>query len=206
MLTFEKEARKRGFSHIAGVDEAGRGPLAGPVVASAVILPEKIEIPGLTDSKALTEKERNRLFPVIKEVSVSYAVHAVDAPTIDTINILQATRLAMLESVKKLGVTCDMILIDGNCAIDWQGEQKTIVKGDLLSLSIAAASVLAKVTRDKMMVEHSQKYPEYGFEKHKGYGSKAHKESIRKHGPSPIHRRTFKGVKEHCVLNLPFPK
>ena len=196
MLEHETEARRQGFDTIAGVDEAGRGPLAGPVVAAAVILPRGLEIPRLTDSKKLPSRLRAELYGVIIEKAVSVSIHAADAEVIDSINILQATRLAMREAVSGLESAPDCVLIDGAQGIDWPGRQKTIVKGDSLSLSIAAASVVAKVTRDRLMEEYGRVYPEYGFERHKGYGSADHLKAIREHGPCPIHRRTFKGVRE----------
>ncbi len=198
MLTFETEAKKQGFKVVAGIDEAGRGPLAGPVVAAAVVAPiNGFSDSGITDSKKLTEKRREKYYDIILDESVSCAHHVVEAPVVDSINILQATRLAMLEALRKLDVKADFALIDGNQRIDWDGEQRTIVKGDSLSLSIAAASIIAKVTRDRLMKGYAAIYPEYGFEKHKGYGNKAHKNAIALHGPCPIHRKTFRGVVEH---------
>jgi len=197
MLTLEKQARRRGHLVIAGVDEAGRGPLAGPVVAGAVALREDAKIEGLTDSKQLTEKKRNELYGVIRESAVSFCVAHVSHEVIDQINILQATLRAMLKAVEGLDPEPDFVLIDGmQTIINWPGPQKAVVKGDSLSLSIAAGSVLAKVTRDAMMAEYSRQYPEYGFERHKGYGSAYHREAIAKHGPCPIHRKTFRGVRE----------
>ncbi|HEB71592.1 MAG TPA: ribonuclease HII [Nitrospirae bacterium] len=197
MLTLEKQARRLGHLVIAGVDEAGRGPLAGPVVAGAVALREDAKIEGLTDSKQLTEKKRNELYDVIRESAVSFCVAHVSHEVIDSINILQATLRAMLKAVEGLDPEPDFVLIDGmQTIINWPGPQKAVVKGDSLSLSIAAGSVLAKVTRDAMMAEYSRQYPEYGFERHKGYGSAYHREAIAKHGPCPIHRKTFRGVRE----------
>jgi len=197
MLTLETDARKLGYLAVAGVDEAGRGPLAGPVVASAVILREGAVIEGLTDSKQLSIKKRNELYDIIKESSLSFCVAHISHEVIDTINILQATLRAMRKAVEGLGQKPDFVLIDGLQTITgWPGPQKAVVKGDTLSLSIAAASVLAKVTRDKIMVEYSRQFPGYGFERHKGYGSAYHREAIAKHGPCPIHRKTFRGVRE----------
>ena len=176
---------------ICGVDEAGRGPLAGPVCAAAVILPEHLEIPGLTDSKKLTEKKRRELFPVIQEQAIAYGIGFATEQEIDEINILQATFLAMQRALDQLTVRPDLALIDGNREKDLGLPVKTVVKGDSLSANIAAASVLAKVTRDNLMVELSEKYPEYGFEIHKGYGTKAHYAALREFGASPIHRMTF---------------
>ena len=176
---------------ICGVDEAGRGPLAGPVCAAAVILPKGLEIPGLTDSKKLTDKKRRELFPVIKELAVAYGIGLASHEEIDEINILQATYLAMERALAQLSVKPDIALIDGNRAKDFGLPVRTVVKGDSLSMNIAAASILAKVTRDDMMLELAEKYPEYGFEVHKGYGTKAHYEALRAHGASEIHRKTF---------------
>jgi len=197
MLGIERRTRIEGFGVIAGVDEAGRGPLAGPVVAAAVVLPEDMDIPGLTDSKQLTKLTREKMFEIIQERAEGWSVGVVGSSTIDSINILQATRLAMLKAVDGLDVKPDCVLIDGNQPINWKGRQKTVVKGDSLSLSIAAASVIAKVTRDRMMEQNAALYPGYGFDRHKGYGSAYHREAIARLGPCPIHRKTFRGVREH---------
>ena len=180
-----------GLRLICGVDEAGRGPLAGPVCAAAVILPEHLQIPGLTDSKKLTDKKRRELFPVIQEQAVAYGIGLASESKIDEINILQATFLAMRRALEQLTVRPEIALIDGNRETDFGLPVKTVVKGDSLSANIAAASILAKVTRDNIMVELAQQYPEYGFEIHKGYGTKAHYEALRTYGPCPIHRKTF---------------
>ena len=180
-----------GLRLICGVDEAGRGPLAGPVCAAAVILPEHLQIPGLNDSKKLTDKKRRELFPVIQEQAVAYGIGLASEQEIDEINILQATFLAMRRALDQLTVRPEIALIDGNRETDFGLPVKTVVKGDSLSANIAAASVLAKVTRDNIMVELAQQYPEYGFEIHKGYGTKAHYEALRTYGPCPIHRKTF---------------
>ena len=180
-----------GIQLICGVDEAGRGPLAGPVCAAAVILPPNLEIPGLNDSKKLTDKRRRELFPIIKEQAVAYGIGLSSHEEIDQINILQATYLAMERAMAALSVRPELALIDGNRAKDFGLPVETVVKGDSRSASIAAASMLAKVTRDDLMLEMSQKYPEYGFEVHKGYGTKAHYEALRAHGASEIHRQTF---------------
>ena len=180
-----------GFTTICGVDEAGRGPLAGPVCAAAVILPPHIEIPGLNDSKKLTDKRRRELYPIIKEQAVAYGIAFASHQEIDEINILQATYLAMERALAQLSVKPDLALIDGNRAKDFGLPVKTVVHGDRLSASIAAASVLAKVTRDDRMLKLAEEYPQYGFEIHKGYGTKAHYEALREHGASPVHRMTF---------------
>lgn len=180
-----------GLHVICGVDEAGRGPLAGPVCAAAVILPEHLQIPGLNDSKKLTDKKRRELFPVIQQQAIAYGIGLASEAEIDEINILQATFLAMRRALSQLSIRPEIALIDGNRETDFGLPVKTVVKGDSLSANIAAASVLAKVTRDNIMVELAQQYPEYGFEIHKGYGTKAHYEALRTYGPSPIHRRSF---------------
>ena len=176
---------------ICGVDEAGRGPLAGPVCAAAVILPQGEIIPGLNDSKKLTDKKRRELFPIIKEKAVAYGIAFATEQEIDEINILQATFLAMQRALDQLTVRPDLALIDGNREKDFGIPVKTIVKGDSLSANIAAASILAKVTRDNLMQEMAETYPQYGFEIHKGYGTKAHYEALSTYGPSPVHRMTF---------------
>ena len=176
---------------ICGVDEVGRGPLAGPVCAAAVILPRDLQIPGLTDSKKLTDKKRRELFPVIQEQAVAYGIGLASEQEIDEINILQATFLAMRRALDQLSVRPDLALIDGNRETDFGLPVKTVVKGDSLSANIAAASILAKVTRDNIMIQLSEQYPEYGFEIHKGYGTKAHYAALAEHGASPVHRRSF---------------
>ena len=176
---------------ICGVDEAGRGPLAGPVCAAAVILPRDLQIPGLTDSKKLTDKKRRELFPVIQGQAVAYGIGLASEQEIDEINILQATFLAMRRALDQLSVRPDLALIDGNRETDFGLPVKTVVKGDSLSANIAAASILAKVTRDNIMIQLSEQYPEYGFEIHKGYGTKAHYAALTEHGASPVHRRSF---------------
>lgn len=191
MWQIENEHFAEGIKLICGVDEAGRGPLAGPVCAAAVILPANIDIPGLNDSKKLTDKKRRELMPIIKDVAVAYSIALMDHKVIDEINILKATLSAMKEAISGLSVSPELALIDGNQMIDFGVPAKTVVHGDSLSASIAAASVLAKVTRDDLMVEYAQRYPEYGFEIHKGYGTKAHYEALKKFGPCPIHRMTF---------------
>ena len=191
MWEIENSLHAEGYRVICGVDEAGRGPLAGPVCAAAVILPEGLEIPGLTDSKKLTDKKRRELFPVIKEQALAYGIAFASHEEIDEMNILQATYLAMERAMAQLAVKPDIAMIDGNRAKDFGLPVRTVVKGDSLSANIAAASVLAKVTRDDLMVELAAQYPEYGFEVHKGYGTKVHYEALRTHGASPVHRMTF---------------
>ena len=191
MWEIEQELFEQGVELICGVDEAGRGPLAGPVCAAAVVLPPNLDIPGLNDSKKLSDKRRRELFPVIKEKAIAYSIAFVDHTQIDEINILQATYLAMEHAINGLQIKPDLALIDGNRAKDFGVPVKTVVHGDSLSANIAAASVLAKVTRDDYMLEMAQTYPGYGFEIHKGYGTKAHYEALTKLGACPIHRTTF---------------
>ena len=191
MWAIEQEYYAKGITLVCGVDEAGRGPLAGPVCAAAVILPQNIEIPGLNDSKKLTDKKRRELFPIIQEKAIAYGIGLADEKEIDEINILQATFLAMERAVSQLPVRPEHILIDGNRNKDFGVPSSTVVHGDSLSASIAAASVLAKVTRDNIMLEMANTYPDYGFEIHKGYGTKAHYEALKKSGPCVIHRMTF---------------
>lgn len=191
MWSIENSCFSNGIQIVCGVDEAGRGPLAGPVCAAAVILPPNVEIPGLNDSKKLTDKKRRELFPVIKDMAIAYGIGYATHEEIDEINILQATYLAMERALAQLSVKPEMALIDGNRAKDFGLPVRTVVKGDSLSASIAAASVLAKVSRDDLMLQLAEEYPHYGFEIHKGYGTKAHYEAIRAHGPSPVHRKTF---------------
>lgn len=179
------------FELICGVDEAGRGPLAGPVCAAAVILPKGLVIPGLNDSKKLSDKRRRELFPIIQQEAVSFGIAFASQEEIDEINILQATFLAMRRAMEQLNPQPEFALIDGNRETDFGVPCKTVIKGDSLSANIAAASVLAKVTRDNWMIEAAEKYPGYGFEIHKGYGTKAHYAALEKLGPCPIHRRTF---------------
>ena len=187
----ENSLKEQGVGVICGVDEAGRGPLAGPVCAAAVILPDGEIIPGLNDSKKLSDKKRRELFPVIKEKAVAYGIAFASEQEIDEINILQATFLAMKRAIEQLEGKADFALIDGNRETDFGVPCMTVVKGDSRSANIAAASVLAKVTRDLYMEELAEKYPEYGFEIHKGYGTKAHYAALTERGPSPIHRMTF---------------
>lgn len=191
MWEIEHSLFAKGYHLICGVDEAGRGPLAGPVCAAAVILPPDADIPGLNDSKKLSDKRRRELYPVIKEQAVAYGIAFADHQEIDEINILQATFLAMQRAIDQLQVRPQLALIDGNRERDFGLPVQTVVHGDSLSASIAAASVLAKVTRDDYMLQMAERYPEYGFEVHKGYGTKAHYQALTEHGPSPIHRMTF---------------
>ena len=191
MWEFEQKYYAQGMQLVCGVDEAGRGPLAGPVCAAAVILPANLEIPGLNDSKKLTDKKRRDLFPVIQEKAIAYGIAMADHAEVDEINILQATFLAMERALKQLSVRPEIALIDGNREKDFGLPVETIVHGDSRSASIAAASVLAKVTRDDYMLQMAEVYPGYGFEVHKGYGTKAHYAALESLGPSPIHRMTF---------------
>jgi ribonuclease HII len=195
LWSFEKKAIKAGYSKIAGIDEAGRGPLAGPVVAAAVILPDSLPVSGIKDSKKLTPKKRERLFEEIYRHAVAVGIGIVDPIEIDRINILEASRSAMALAVDDLALEPDYLLIDGTFRIPSSLPQEPIPKGDTLSISIAAASIIAKVTRDKMMVKFHQEYPQFGFAQHKGYPTKAHKAAIKKYGCCPIHRKSFKGVK-----------
>ena len=186
---YENEAFSEGFETVCGVDEAGRGPLAGPVCAAAVILPKGLVIDGLNDSKKLTDKKRRELYDVITQSAVSYGIAMASEQEIDEINILQATFLAMQRALDKLAVKPDLALIDGNRAKDFGLPVRTIVKGDSLSSSIAAASILAKVTRDRLMEQLDAQYPQYGFAVHKGYGTRRHYAALREYGPCEIHRR-----------------
>ena len=197
MLEFENLARRRGFKSVAGVDEAGRGALAGPVVAAAVILSPEAELPGVTDSKKLTPAKRDELFDLIMEKAVAVGVGQGDHRLIDEVNILQATLAAMRTAVERLAVPPDYLLIDGISTIPISIPQRTIKKGDSASLSIAAASIVAKVTRDRLMVGLEGEFPGYGLSVHKGYGCASHMAAIAQLGPSAIHRLTFRGVKEH---------
>ena len=191
MTKIENGLYSKGFKLIAGVDEAGRGPLAGPVCAAAVILPQGARIEGVNDSKKLTEKKREALFDIICNTAVAYAIEFVSPTVIDEINIRQATSLAMHNAVQNLDRKADYIIIDGNDGIPFDTPYEYIIKGDARSQTIAAASILAKVSRDRLMRELDREYPEYGFAKHKGYGTKAHMEAIQKYGVSEVHRKTF---------------
>ena len=197
MLEYENKYYAKGYKYVAGVDEAGRGPLAGPVFAAAVIFDKDTYIPEINDSKKLTEKKREELFEVIKEKALAYAIVSVDEKEIDRINILKATLKCFNLAVSSLKITPDVALIDGNRAGEMPTEFETVVKGDAKSMSIAAASILAKVARDRYVTELDSLYPQYNFKKHKGYGTKEHLEAIAQFGPCPIHRMTFKGVREY---------
>ena len=188
---YERTALSSGYKMICGVDEAGRGPLAGPVVAAACILPLDCEIEGLNDSKKLTEKKRDELFDIIRERAVAYSIGMADNLEIDRLNILNATMLAMARAILGLNVPADFALVDGNCIRNFPIPAMTVVKGDAKSPSIAAASILAKVTRDRLCLEMDKQYPEYNFKKHKGYPTKEHRDLVRALGPCPLHRMSF---------------
>lgn len=195
MKEIEISLYNKGYKFVAGVDEAGRGPLAGPVCAAAVILPQDLIIEGINDSKKLTEKKREKLFDVIINSAIAYSIEFASPEVIDEINIRQATSLAMHNAVKNLDVSADFVIVDGNDKIPFDIPYEYIIKGDAKSQSIAAASILAKVSRDRLMVELDKEYPEYGFAKHKGYGTKVHCEAIQKYGILSIHRKTFMTAK-----------
>ena len=188
---FESAAIEAGYTVVAGTDEAGRGPLAGPVYAAAVILPQGLVIDGLNDSKKITEKKREKLFDVICQEAISYGIAFATPEEIDQYNILNASQLAMRRAVAMLDPTPDMVLVDGNVAREFPMATQTVVKGDALSMSIAAASILAKVSRDRVMAELAKEYPQYQLDKHKGYPTPLHMNLVRELGPSPIHRKTF---------------
>ena len=198
--TLEEAARERGALRIAGLDEVGRGPLFGPVVAAAVILAPGCILTGLNDSKKLSEKKRNQLDIEIRANAVSWAVAAVDAETIDRINIRQASLLAMRLAVQQLALSPDFLLIDGRDTIDWECPQQAVIQGDGKSFSIAAASVLAKVHRDRLLVELDLEYPGYGLAQHKGYPCPAHKEALERLGPTPLHRKSYQPVMQAQLL------
>ena len=201
LWVFENEARRKGHRVIAGIDEAGRGPLAGPVVSAAVVLPEGIDLPGIDDSKKLTPARRNRLYDRLYAVARAIGIGVVDAVEIDRINILQATLLSMAMAVANLRPRPDYLLIDGIFTLAADLPQEAIKKGDCLSISIAAASIVAKVTRDRIMAQLDDLFPEFGFSRHKGYPTQSHRAAIARYGCCPIHRRTFKGVKEHLPMS-----
>ncbi len=192
-LKYENEVYAKGYSAVCGVDEAGRGPLAGPVCSAAVILLRNTVIDGVNDSKKLSEKKRDALFDVIKSKAISYCVAYASVEEIESMNILNATMLAMQRAVAGLDVKADYAMIDGNKVPDLNIDCESIVKGDAKSMSIACASILAKVSRDRLLYEYAEKYPEYHFEKHKGYGTALHREMLQKYGPCPIHRISFLG-------------
>lgn len=193
MLEYERKAQNDGCNFIAGMDEAGRGPLAGPVCVACVVMPlgEDDIIEGVNDSKKLSEKKREELFEKIKEKALSYSIEFVDEKTIDKINILQATKLGMKRAVEHISVPIDMLFVDAVDKLDISVPYQSIIKGDAKSYSIAAASILAKVSRDRLMTKYDEFYPEYHFAKHKGYGTKEHIELLKKFGPSQMHRKTF---------------
>lgn len=190
-LEFEKEALAKGYKSVCGVDEAGRGPLAGPVCAAAVILPEGVIIDGVNDSKKLSEKKRESLFDVIREQALSYSIAYATVDEIEEINILNATMLAMRRAIDGLDIKADYAMIDGNKIPPIDIDAECIVKGDAKSMSIACGSILAKVSRDRLLYKYAEEYPMYGFDKHKGYGTKVHREAILKYGPCPYHRKSF---------------
>lgn len=190
-LEFEKEALAKGYKSVCGVDEAGRGPLAGPVCAAAVILPDGVIIDGVNDSKKLSEKKRESLFDVIREQALSYSIAYATVDEIEEINILNATMLAMRRAIDGLDIKADYAMIDGNKIPPLDIDAECIVKGDAKSMSIACASILAKVSRDRLLYKYAEEYPMYGFDKHKGYGTAAHREAILKYGPCPYHRKSF---------------
>lgn len=190
-LEFEKEALAKGYKSVCGVDEAGRGPLAGPVCAAAVILPAGVIIDGVNDSKKLSEKKRESLFDVIREQALSYSIAYATVDEIEEINILNATMLAMRRAIDGLDIKADYAMIDGNKIPPIDIDAECIVKGDAKSMSIACASILAKVSRDRLLYKYAEEYPMYGFDKHKGYGTKVHREAILKYGPCPYHRKSF---------------
>ena len=190
-LEFEEAAKARGYQHVCGIDEAGRGPLAGPVCAAAVILPENTIIEGVNDSKKLSDKKREALFDVIRNTAVAYCVAYASVEEIEEMNILNATMLAMKRAVEGLEVPADYAMIDGNRLPDLTIDAEYIIKGDARSMSIASASILAKVSRDRLMYEYAKEYPQYAFDKHKGYGTKVHKAALLEYGPCPYHRMSF---------------
>lgn len=198
LWVFEKKVIQKGFTVIAGIDEAGRGPLAGPVVAAAVILPKRFRVTKMADSKQLTPKRRNEVYDIIYRKAVSVGIGIIDPCEIDRINILQAALVAMAVAVENLNPRPLYLLIDGTFPIYCDLPQEAIVKGDTLSISIAAASVVAKVTRDRLMEQYHDLYPQYGFDCHKGYATTRHRKAIQDFGPCPIHRVSFKGVRDHC--------
>lgn len=189
--SLEKEYLKKGYKYICGIDEAGRGPLCGPVFAAACILPLDLEIEGLNDSKKLTEKKREKLFDIIKEKALAYCIASASVEEIDATNILEADLLAMRRAIDGLAIKADFALIDGNINRGFQIDSAAVIKGDATSMSIAAASILAKVARDRICIDLDREYPQYGIAKHKGYGTKAHMDALREYGPSPIHRKKF---------------
>lgn len=201
LLVLEKGLYEEGYCLVAGVDEAGRGPLAGPVVAAACILPRKFDLSGLDDSKKLNEKKRKHLYEKIKDQAVAFALGSATSREIDLLNILKAAKLAMKRAVENLPVSPDYVLVDGRDSLNISVSHRAVVGGDRLSASIAAASILAKVTRDDLMKEMHRIYPEYGFDQHKGYCTALHMEKLNKYGPCPIHRRSFSPIKEMLLTS-----
>ena len=189
--TIESQLHEQGFRYVCGVDEAGRGPLCGPVVAAAVILPQNVTIDGLNDSKKLSPKKREELFDVIRESALAWCIAEASVEEIDRLNILEADLLAMRRAIAGLQIPAEYALIDGNIARDFPIPARAVIHGDAISPSIAAASILAKVHRDRLCEELDRAYPQYGIAKHKGYGTKAHMDALRQYGPSPIHRKLF---------------
>lgn len=196
MDRYERQAAERGFTRVAGIDEAGRGPLAGPVVSAAVILPPKVSSPLIRDSKQLTPAQREEAYEFILSHASSVGVGAADAQTIDSMNIYRATKISMVRAVEGLTVMPDYLLVDAMALPELDIPQLRLIKGDRRSFSIAAASIVAKVTRDRMMDTYADEYPQYAFESHKGYATDEHKTALARHGPCPIHRKSFRGVKE----------
>jgi ribonuclease HII len=197
MQHYERLAYREGAQYVAGIDEAGRGCLAGPVAAAAVILPHGWLLSQVNDSKQLTSAQRDQLFPLIQQQAISIGVGIIPATIIDKVNILQATYMAMEQAIAHLDITPHYLLLDAVTLKNVRIRQRGIKKGDSLSISIAAASIIAKVTRDRLMIDYDKQYPQYGFARHKGYGTKQHRHAIATYGPCPIHRKTFRGVKEH---------
>jgi ribonuclease HII len=203
LWAFEKSLAGQGYAKIAGVDEAGRGPLAGPVVSAAVVLPADFRDRGVTDSKKLSPGRREKLFSHIYDQAEAIGIGIVDAQEIDRINILQAARLSMVLALAHLGPSPDYVLVDGNFRLETDLPHEPVIKGDARSISIAAASIVAKVTRDRLMLRYHDDFPQYGFDRHKGYPTKSHKTAIAVHGPCRIHRRSFRGVLEHLDSQSP---
>lgn len=203
LWAIERSLAGQGYAKIAGVDEAGRGPLAGPVVSAAVVLPADFQDHGVTDSKKLSPGRRAKLFTYIYDQAEAIGIGIVDALEIDRINILQAARLSMVLALSNLGPPPDYVLVDGNFRLDTDLPHQPVVKGDARSISIAAASIVAKVSRDRLMLRYHDDFPQYGFDRHKGYPTKAHKTAIAVHGPCRIHRRSFRGVLEHLKPRPP---
>ena len=202
LYKYEEELYDQGFTNICGVDEAGRGPLAGPVVVASCILPPFLRIPGINDSKKLTEKKREELYKIIVKEALAYKVVFVSNEEVDELNIYNATKKGMLEAISELKIQPDYVLIDAMPLGELKMDNKSIIHGDALSASIAAASILAKVSRDQYMKKMDMKYPNYGFSRHKGYGTKAHIEALDKYGPCPIHRKTYYPVTKYFSKQL----